>query len=268
MPAIAHAVQRCIAHQYIHLHHAVCRKDPAAPGALSPDQTNFLDNVHVYPCATQVVEGALMFTLYTMTAYCPITRRWWLVKKRYSEYHAFRQQLDNLWVHCELKMKNDSLTAMLRTIMKLPFPRKVYNGDSVFIVKERIRLLEHFLRKLMALHAECFYYAYQKLKLDEPLSPTFHAFHTLLQTFLGVPEDMLDLRAMQRLLNLAMDKPAAVDASETCSICLSSFDETEGEAVVQLSCSHLYHRDCVVSWLIAKKSCPLCREDVDSGSVL
>ncbi|EQC40565.1 hypothetical protein SDRG_02453 [Saprolegnia diclina VS20] len=268
MPAITAAVQRCLAHQLIHLHRAVSRKDEAVPQGLSDDQAAFLESAQVHPCATQVVEDAMMYTLYTMTAYCPITRRWWLVKKRYSEYHAFRKQLDALWVHCELKMKADPLTPMLRSIMKMPFPRRVYNGDSVYIIKERIRVLETFLRKLMAIHAECFYYAYQKLKLDEPLSPTFHAFHSLLQTFLGVPSDMLDLRAMQRMLNHTLDKPHGVDADEACSICLSTFDETEGEAIVQLSCSHLYHRDCVVSWLVAKKSCPLCREDVDSGSVL
>ncbi|OQS05191.1 hypothetical protein THRCLA_02635 [Thraustotheca clavata] len=268
MPALTQVVQQCLEHQFVHLHNAVCRKDRERRLSLTDDECAFLDEAQIHPSAKQVSDECSMFTVYTMTAYCPITRRWWIVKKRYSEYHAFRKQIDDLWVHCELRMKHDPLTSLLRSIMSLSFPKKTYNGDNTFIVKERMRGLEFFLRKLMVVHAECFYYAYEKIKLDEALPSTFLEFHAILQRFLEVPKDMLDIYAMQRMLSHSLDNQSEIAAAETCSICLSTFAETQGEAIVQLTCSHIYHRDCVVAWLVTKKTCPLCREDIDSGSIL
>jgi hypothetical protein len=40
-----------------------------------------------------------------------------------------------------------------------------------------------------------------------------------------------------------------------CSICL---DDIKGSAQV-LKCSHLFHKNCIVTWLNQNKSCPYCR---------
>jgi len=47
----------------------------------------------------------------------------------------------------------------------------------------------------------------------------------------------------------------------SCSICLSDFDD--GETLKKLPCGHLFHDDCVASWLQRNKRCPLCVRAID-----
>jgi len=54
------------------------------------------------------------------------------------------------------------------------------------------------------------------------------------------------------------------DENETnvCSICLSTYDE--GEEICwspNPQCSHAFHKDCIVEWLMRHKECPNCRID-------
>ena len=48
-----------------------------------------------------------------------------------------------------------------------------------------------------------------------------------------------------------------------CSICQEPFQE--GETVMKLHCRHLYHQDCVQSWLADHNTCPLCRVEMPRG---
>ena len=43
---------------------------------------------------------------------------------------------------------------------------------------------------------------------------------------------------------------------ECCAICL--FDFENGDGVATLPCSHLFHTDCISSWLRQKPRCPVC----------
>ncbi|AES69224.1 zinc finger, C3HC4 type (RING finger) protein [Medicago truncatula] len=51
----------------------------------------------------------------------------------------------------------------------------------------------------------------------------------------------------------------------TCSICL--VDLSVGSIAIQLSCSHLYHEECVVKWLDRSNTFPLCRRIVSDFSL-
>ncbi|GAA6024890.1 hypothetical protein JCM11491_006668 [Sporobolomyces phaffii] len=47
-----------------------------------------------------------------------------------------------------------------------------------------------------------------------------------------------------------------------CSICLDAFVVNES-VVIELPCSHLFHRDCAMDWLLQRKGvCPICRKSV------
>lgn len=53
-----------------------------------------------------------------------------------------------------------------------------------------------------------------------------------------------------------------ISIDDTCSICLnnlmlSSDNQTE---VCQISCKHLFHKNCISEWLLKKKNCPKCRK--------
>ncbi|KAL4184353.1 hypothetical protein AMTRI_Chr10g225180 [Amborella trichopoda] len=48
------------------------------------------------------------------------------------------------------------------------------------------------------------------------------------------------------------------DEKVVCTICLSEMGSDTVD-VRAMPCSHRYHRDCIVSWLQNRSSCPLCR---------
>lgn len=47
---------------------------------------------------------------------------------------------------------------------------------------------------------------------------------------------------------------------DTCSICLYGYKE--GESLVKLNCSHIYHKECIFDWFKKSRNCPLCRLSV------
>mmetsp|Transcript_19114 Transcript_19114/g.28055 ORF Transcript_19114/g.28055 Transcript_19114/m.28055 type:complete len:131 (+) Transcript_19114:180-572(+) len=47
-----------------------------------------------------------------------------------------------------------------------------------------------------------------------------------------------------------------------CSICLA--DHNDGDTVCwskNPACSHAFHKDCILTWLMRSKLCPCCRKD-------
>lgn len=50
---------------------------------------------------------------------------------------------------------------------------------------------------------------------------------------------------------------AAAAAGEPCSICHEAYGA--GDEVVELPCDHCFHPDCVMPWLEAHNTCPVCR---------
>jgi len=50
----------------------------------------------------------------------------------------------------------------------------------------------------------------------------------------------------------------------TCSICLE--DLSVESIAIQLSCSHLYHEECIVKWLDRSNTCPSCHRIVSDFS--
>ncbi|KAL1920287.1 uncharacterized protein VTP21DRAFT_1433 [Calcarisporiella thermophila] len=49
--------------------------------------------------------------------------------------------------------------------------------------------------------------------------------------------------------------------TEACAICLGEYGL--GEVMRLLPCRHYFHKECVDSWLLRDKSCPLCKRDID-----
>jgi len=48
------------------------------------------------------------------------------------------------------------------------------------------------------------------------------------------------------------------DSAGECSICLELYQEND--KIVQLTCNHIFHKDCIREWLQNKQNnCPLCR---------
>jgi hypothetical protein len=45
--------------------------------------------------------------------------------------------------------------------------------------------------------------------------------------------------------------------SQDCCICLEAFNNKETKLCL-LRCGHIYHQKCIDTWLLQKKSCPVC----------
>ncbi|XP_078440240.1 E3 ubiquitin ligase BIG BROTHER-related-like [Wolffia australiana] len=54
-------------------------------------------------------------------------------------------------------------------------------------------------------------------------------------------------------------------ANDQCVIC--QLDYEDGEALVALSCKHIYHPDCINNWLQINKVCPICNTEVTTPEV-
>ncbi|PIK55513.1 hypothetical protein BSL78_07594 [Apostichopus japonicus] len=51
-----------------------------------------------------------------------------------------------------------------------------------------------------------------------------------------------------------------IATSTECPVCKEDF--SEGDEVKQLPCEHLFHPDCVVTWLKMHNTCPVCRRAI------
>ena len=47
---------------------------------------------------------------------------------------------------------------------------------------------------------------------------------------------------------------------ERCSVCLC--DYAEGDEILTLPCNHIFHTDCITSWLLESKVCPCCKQQI------
>lgn len=55
-------------------------------------------------------------------------------------------------------------------------------------------------------------------------------------------------------------------ASDCCAICVSLYEDKD-IVVWSDQCQHIFHRDCLVQWLMkdGKSSCPCCRQRFSCG---
>lgn len=50
------------------------------------------------------------------------------------------------------------------------------------------------------------------------------------------------------------------NTEECCPICQCEFEFNE--IVIELRCRHIYHEECILSWLKDENTCPICKESV------
>nr|XP_054749469.1 RING finger protein 215-like [Lytechinus pictus] len=79
-------------------------------------------------------------------------------------------------------------------------------------------------------------------------------------------EETLQRLAKQSLSKMSVWKykrkryQLSADSSESCAVCLEEF--FKGQTIRMLPCHHTFHNRCVDSWLIRKRTCPLCKMDI------
>lgn len=104
----------------------------------------------------------------------------------------------------------------------------------------------------------------RKFQIQRPISiriksqndsrePTLNRTHSSSSTIYGTTERTY--RATESTENM----------DTICSICLGAF--REGQQLFILDCGHVYHEDCILTWLDEDSVCPICRKTM-TGSDL
>ena len=83
-------------------------------------------------------------------------------------------------------------------------------------------------------------------------------------------KDMMNRLCLDKIKNRKKDPTQLPDVIEyivdkkiihhECLICLDEFNE--GETVSLIKCGHMYHTQCVYSWFVNSKTCPLCDKEL------
>ncbi|GMI57516.1 hypothetical protein ScalyP_jg5139 [Parmales sp. scaly parma] len=86
-------------------------------------------------------------------------------------------------------------------------------------------------------------------------------------TNVGVPPGVVD-----KMKVIAFDEQFDdVTYPKECCICMMEFESGNGneekDKIVQTQCSHVFHKDCVQSWLGKNQLCPLCRKNLSTEQV-
>ena len=87
--------------------------------------------------------------------------------------------------------------------------------------------------------------------------------HQLLQQ-LANPNRGVEEGELNQLEKIKYQKPQNVKAGEEdkCTICITEFND--GEELRKLPCKHIFHPQCVDTWLVQNSHCPVCKLDVNT----
>ena len=72
-------------------------------------------------------------------------------------------------------------------------------------------------------------------------------------------KELLTRRALAHLQLTRLGEGEEARAGE-CSVCLELI--SPGQQMRRLPCSHSYHRECIDTWLLKRRKCPLCKLDI------
>jgi len=78
-------------------------------------------------------------------------------------------------------------------------------------------------------------------------------------------KELAEVRAVETISALPHVTWASGAQQNKCSECALCLEEyIEGEEVLKLPCSHLFHEGCIGPWFVKSLSCPLCQKEVSA----
>ena len=75
-----------------------------------------------------------------------------------------------------------------------------------------------------------------------------------------------DLNRIMELLPSTILKEKKEGENNECVVCLSPFEV--GDSITTLPCVHIFHTDCIKSWLESNNSCPICKFEITLNSIM
>ncbi|EFC44897.1 hypothetical protein NAEGRDRAFT_5673, partial [Naegleria gruberi] len=52
---------------------------------------------------------------------------------------------------------------------------------------------------------------------------------------------------------------------QSCAVCICDFEECD--ELIRLPCGHVFHKDCVSTWLNEHNTCPTCRYELPTEDI-
>ncbi|TGZ78538.1 hypothetical protein EX30DRAFT_359766 [Ascodesmis nigricans] len=99
-------------------------------------------------------------------------------------------------------------------------------------------------------------YVYSQRELDEIIT-------RLMEQHQGNAPPPAPKEAIDKLPRVKVTEAQAVEGID-CAVCKDELNV--GEEVCQLPCKHVYHFDCVKTWLEAHNTCPICRSPITENT--
>ena len=66
-------------------------------------------------------------------------------------------------------------------------------------------------------------------------------------------------------LKLPIKKATIIHTTETCAICIASFEKDED--IIITDCNHIFHHGCAEEMIKYKSECPVCRSSIDTKKI-
>ncbi|KAF0684789.1 Aste57867_23304 [Aphanomyces stellatus] len=255
-PLLTHFRDACTNHAFCH--------------SLLQAQQADMQSVSVHTTGLLTRRGTVPYTVYVLSICCPATHTWWILRQRYSQFHAFRKELLQLRAFAQRQPSLAPLERILAPVLAAPFPKKKFTGDTVAIKAERSVLLAGFAKLLVVLRVACMSQALLKTHAPDLLF-RLTLLYLQLDAFLDVPDHQVEeeMRRTARLLSphdIVLGGTATVVSNDDVLECAICMEEVVADALA-LTCGHVFHRPCLFSWFNVKTSCPTCRRECKYGHV-
>jgi hypothetical protein len=260
--------------------------------SLSEMQQKILSNLTFasYVSRRASPRGSAPYTVYHYTMTLPSMK--WAVDRRYSECYRLKEVLLRQLRRC--RQNQHPMARILCPVAQLDFPKKHIFADSRSkeIIYERKHKLKSFFQCCFEIRSYLYIYTvvYEKNPHLSLQSCSVDLIE-LLDRFLATPAQLKEdqrckatciLGILQQddqrhsMLRKDERRPHTfLNEDGDCSICLCELEDDEtshasrmdNQSVITLPCTHAFHRECVLPWLVRDHTCPLCRESaVDASS--
>lgn len=71
--------------------------------------------------------------------------------------------------------------------------------------------------------------------------------------------DLIITKLIWLYYRCSVEQQTEFDSEEMCSICLEFLDVHERNVTMVTPCQHVFHLNCLLSWLQTQRICPMCR---------